>query len=122
LGAALVITILQIGYDTTLLQTRALLLRRQGYRVISAMGNGTAFSAAATERVDLVLIGHSAPVGIRENAVIHFKDHFPSLPVIALRPDSFHCGLQNADYNADADEPDDWLNTVAQAASRQIQP
>jgi CheY-like chemotaxis protein len=113
-----VITILQIGYDRLQLQTRALLLGRLGYRVISALGNGNAFTLATTEQVDLVLIGHSAPAGIRENAASHFKDHFPHVPVVALCSNSLQGALPHADYNGSVEDAEGWLNTVAYAASQ----
>jgi|SRR5579864_6295802 len=112
------VTILQIGYDECLLKTRALLLGRCGYRVISTLGNGIAFGVASAEKVDLVVIGHCAPTGIRENAASHFKDHFPDIPIIALRPDSLHGNLQCADYNSSVEDPQEWLKVVAKAASR----
>ncbi len=114
------ITILQIGYDKPLLQARALLLGRHGYRVLSALGNGTAFTLATTERIDVVLIGHSAPIGIRENAAVHFKDHFPEIPVVALRSNSFRDKLQYADYNVAVEDPEEWLKMVAKAASQPV--
>ena len=88
------ITILQIGYDETLLKTRALLLGGRGYRVVSTLGNGIAFQAATSEKIDIVIIGHCAPVGIRENAVSHFKEHFPGVRIIALHKDSSQDKLQ----------------------------
>jgi hypothetical protein len=95
------------------------LLARRGYRVISALGNGNAFAQATTQSVDLVLIGQSAPIGIRENVANQFKEHFPNIPVVALRS-SFQSGLQNADYNSTAEDSEEWLNLVAKAASQPI--
>lgn len=112
------ITILQIGYDEGLLKTRALLLGGCGYRVISTLGNGIAFQVASTEKVDIVVIGHCAPTGIRENAASHFKDHFPGIPIIALCRDSLRGNVLYADYNSSVEDPQEWLSTVAKAASR----
>ena len=100
------ITILQIGYDKGQTTTRASLLGQHGYRVISALSNGNAFALASTERVDLVLIGHCAPIGIRENAASHFKDHFPEIPIIALRSASLRRDVQHADYCGTEDDPE----------------
>lgn len=112
------ITILQIGYDERLLKTRALLLGGHGYRLISTLGNGIAFQVASTERVDIVLIDHSAPVGIRENAAIHFKEHFPRVWIIALCKNSVQEKVEAADDNISVEDPEQWLKAVAQAASR----
>lgn len=111
------ITILQIGYDKRELVIRASLLERLGYRVISAISNGNAFALASIERVDLVLIGHCAPTCIRENAASHFKEHFPSIPVIALRS-SLRSDVQDADYTSAFENPDEWLTVVAKVTSR----
>jgi hypothetical protein len=115
-----VITILQIGYDELLLKTRALLLGGRGYRLISTLGNGIAFQVATTERIDLVLIGHCAPIGIRENAAAHFKGHYPQIPVVALRASTLHDKLQYADYNVTVEDPEEWLKIVAKAVSRPV--
>ena len=114
------ITILQVGYDKLLLQTRALLLGRRGYRVISALGNGSGFALANAERIDLVLIGYSAPTGIRENAANHFKDHFPQIPVVALCSNSSQAGLAYADYSSSVDDAEEWLNIIAKAALQPV--
>lgn len=112
------ITVLQIGYDNVLLRTRALLLGGRGYRVISALGNGIAFRAATIEKVDIVVIGHCAPIMIRENAAMHFKEHFPQVPLIALRPHSLGNNIQLADYNSSVEDPQEWLNVIAKAVSQ----
>lgn len=111
------ITILQIGYDKRYLSMRASLLERLGYRVISAISNGNAFALASIQRVDLILIGHSAPTGIRENAASHFKEHFPNIPVIALRS-SLRSDVQDADYSSAFENQDEWLAVVAKVTSR----
>lgn len=111
------ITILQIGYDKLQIATRASLLVRQGYRVLSALGNGNAFTLASADRVDLVLIGNSAPIGIRENAACLFKDHFPQIPIVALRSGPLSHDVQYADYNGTVEDPEEWLAVIARATS-----
>ena len=86
--------------------------------MLSALGNGSAFALATAEKIDLVVIGHCAPVGIRENAANYFKDHFPDIPAVALRSDSLSDKVKFADYNSTAEDPEEWLNVVAQAASQ----
>lgn len=112
------ITILQIVYDKGHLAARASLLERLGYRVISAVSNGNAFTLASAQPVDLVLIGHSAPIGIRENAASHFKDHFPNIPVIALRSGTLRSDVHDADYSGAIENPEEWLAVIAKVTSR----
>ena len=111
------ITILQIGYDKGHLAPRASVLERLGYRVLSAVSNGNAFALASTQRIDLVLIGHCAPIGIRENAASHFKDHFPNIPVIALCSSPLRHDVQYADYSGAVEIQDEWLAAIGKATA-----
>src|SRR5436305_2003053 len=53
--------ILSISYDKALLHTRELMLSREGFEVVSAVGFSAAVEACKQGLFDLVIMGHSIP-------------------------------------------------------------
>ena len=53
--------ILSISYNVALLQTREIMLSREGFEVQSAVGFRAAVDACESGKFDLVIMGHSIP-------------------------------------------------------------
>src|SRR3954449_1033882 len=107
--------ILQVAYDTALMETRALMLKSKGYRVTSVCGNREAMSLGA-ERLaefDAAVIGFSSTRPNRQQMVRWFKDNRSSLRVVVLQFDSFE-KFPAADFVSPSEDPAAWLSTVTQ--------
>jgi len=63
------------------------MLESRGHHVTSVLGNDEAFGldAAVIAAADLIVIGFSAPHPIRAAMICWFKQHYPNIPVVALR-------------------------------------
>src|SRR5260221_10828683 len=105
--------ILQVAYYKTLLEFRTRMLESGGYRITSALGNDEAFGLDATVivTVDLIVIGFSASHPIRTMAVRWFKEHYPTIPVVALQR---HSSEKFPDAGTTLPEdPKIWLEAIA---------
>ena len=102
--------ILSISYDQALLQTRALLLSREGFQVESALGFVSATHACETGKFDLVIVGHSIPAEDKEAIVKQLKG-ICATPILALRR-SNEAPLKAAEYNLDSVDPRLFLGYV----------
>src|SRR5258708_1845264 len=93
--------ILHIAYSPILLFTRNLMLMRQGYSVVSVLGNDQAFglAAKADRKFDVILIGHCTELSVRREAARFFKNNFPSIRVVALLSDDSVGEVEEADSN-----------------------
>src|SRR5262249_29641389 len=107
--------ILHVAYYESLLKTRAILLKNQGYVVTSVLGN---LSAIATDisNVDLVLIGFSSTYEQRAILFEWLKQRRPDLPIVVLQSQSGE-QFPAAKHVAPAD-PEIWLKEVALALER----
>ena len=76
--------ILSVSYDESLLKTRELLLRREGYDVTSALGFTQAVSECQNGNFDLFILGHSIPDGDKRE-LIRLSRLQCAAPVLALR-------------------------------------
>lgn len=76
--------ILSVSYNEPLLQTRELLLRREGYSVTSALGFTAAVEQCKSGGFDLFILGHSIPDRDKQELIKTFRTKCPS-PVLALR-------------------------------------
>ena len=76
--------ILSVSYDSLLLQTRELLLCREGYSVTSALGFTAAIEHCKSDHFDLFVLGHSIPERDKKELIKVFRTNCPS-PVLALR-------------------------------------
>jgi len=102
--------ILSISYNQPLLQTRELILSREGFQVKSALGFSAAVHACENEKFDLVIMGHSIP-SADQAFIIEKLKALSNAPVLALRRP--HDGpLESAKYNLDPDDPARFLSYV----------
>ena len=109
--------VFQIGYDEKNLNARAELFRRVGHHVISVPDNEAAkLALTSIEKVDVFVVGQSAPEQTRKEMVDWLKTNFPNVKVVALIP-SANRHLPRADYNIVLDDWDEWLSLLAAAVS-----
>lgn len=106
--------ILQIAYEASLLKTRERLLSSNGFEVKSALGSDELkqmprenFLAAAA-----LLVGHAASMEDRQQIVAWTKQHYPDLPVVALRKSATSEPIPGADITADREDPSQWLEAI----------
>ncbi|HET8924934.1 MAG TPA: hypothetical protein VFN26_18285 [Candidatus Acidoferrum sp.] len=107
----------QIGYDEKGLNARAEMFRRFGHEVISVEDNEAAKRAlsSSTHKVDLFIVGHTAPDQTRKEMVEWLKANFPKVKIVALNPSARQ--LSGADYNVVLNDWDEWLLLLAAAGS-----
>ena len=110
------VSVLHVAYYPTLLQTRQAMLEQDGYVVTSALGNDQAI-ALADGRFDLVVVGFSAGYAERGRIVRWFKQHLPTIPVVALLA---HSGehFPDADCVTLSEDPRVWLSAVREAHAK----
>ena len=107
--------VFQIGYDEKDLNARAELFRRCGHHVISVPDNDAAKHALTTiDKVDVFVVGHTAPEQTRKEMVDWLKSNFPNVKIVALIP-SANRQLLRADYNIVLNDWDEWLSLLAAA-------
>jgi hypothetical protein len=107
----------QIGYDERELNARAELFRRVGHEVISVADNEAAKNAlTAIHKVDVFVVGHSAPDQTRKEMVDWLKANFPKVKIVALIPSASR-QLPRADYNIVLNERGEWMSLLAATAS-----
>ena len=105
--------IVHIAYDQTLMFTRATLLQRHGFEVISVMGNEVALDTLHPgAHYDLFLIGHAAPQEQRIEMAQWLKARYPGTTILAINPPD-HPQLQGADFNVELNGPETWLAMVS---------
>jgi CheY-like chemotaxis protein len=102
--------ILSISYDQALLQTRALMLSREGFEVESAVGFTAAIQACQKGMFDLVILGHSIPTEDKSAIVKQLKD-VCATPILALQR-SNEPPITAAEYNLDSGDPRRFLSYV----------
>jgi hypothetical protein len=109
--------IFQIGYNEKELNTRAELFRRCGHEVMSVADNEAAKHALSSLRkVDVFVVGYTAPEQTRKEMVDWLKTNFPRAKVVALIPSVSH-QLQRADYNVVLNDWDEWISLLGVATS-----
>lgn len=111
--------ILSISYDQALLQTRDMLLTREGYAVESAVGFTAAIRACERGGFDLVIMGHSIPAEDKA-AIIKQLRGVCSTPILALRR-PIDLPLKEAEYNLDSGDPHRFLDYVKEITNRKAQ-
>lgn len=118
--SSVVASILQVAYYRGPLVTRARMLESLGHHVTSVMGNDEAFAldAAVIAAADSIVIGFSAPHPVRAAMIHWFKQHYPDVPIVALR---FHGAesFPEADGGTVSDAPEVWLAAVASTLKNQ---
>jgi hypothetical protein len=111
--------ILHVSYSPILLFTRNLMLLKQGYSVVSVLGNDQAINAAAKpgEGFNVILIGHCAELSVRRECARALKEMLPHARLVALRSVVFLGEVDEADLNTDSESPDEWLGEVRRFAA-----
>ena len=102
--------VLSISYDVSLLHTRELLLRGEGYKVESACGYSAAIHACQHGGFDLVVLGHSIPKGDKEQ-MINVIRTMSSTPILALSLPHEE-PLKSADFTLNTLDPRIFLDAV----------
>ena len=105
-------SILHIGYVAALVETRALMLRKDGYLVVSALGNEQGISMAPSRPFDVVVVGFSDHHQTRNQMVLWLKEHLPGVPVVALAAHEYEA-FPDADCVTLSENPRVWLDKVA---------
>ncbi len=106
--------ILQIAYYDSLLRTRATMLQRAGYAVVSVLGNDQAKAGVdqLLPAVDLVMVGFSATYAERIAIVRWLKEQYPQVPVVVLQANSSE-RFPDANYVTLSEDPEVWLGAIA---------
>jgi DNA-binding response OmpR family regulator len=104
--------ILSISYDQALLQTRELMLSREGFEVHSAVGFSAARHACENGKFDLVIMGHSIPAEDK-TAIIEQLRAVCNTPILALRRPN-ESPLKAAEYDFDSWDPQQFLSYIRQ--------
>ena len=102
--------ILSVSYDGLLLETRAALLRHEGYDVVSAHGFEESLKCCMQGGFDLFVLGHSIPQEDKLRLVETFRRNCPA-PVISLLR-AWDAPLDDADVHIQPD-PRELLHAVA---------
>lgn len=107
--------VFQIAYDSGLATARTMVLRLQGYEVVSVLGNEAAkVVLSMPEEVDFFIVGHAADDQARKEMVSWLKAHYPGVRILALNPPKIS-ELSGADYNVKLNGPETWLPIIATA-------
>jgi DNA-binding response OmpR family regulator len=111
------VNILQIAYYPALLEARELILEKEGYDVVSVLGNDQGIALARTKTFDLIVLGFSAPHPVRSAMLRWLKQHLSQTPVVALLAHEAE-RLPEADYETLSEDPRIWLATVESCINR----
>lgn len=104
--------IFQISYDERTGMQRAELLKSCGHVVISAIGNAAAkLALIPIQPYELFIVGHDAPVEIRQEMVYWLKAEYPKAILVALNPPNQQ--VLQADYNVEQNYPQAWLPIIS---------
>lgn len=107
--------VFQIAYDSGLAIARTMVLRLQGYEVVSVLGNEAAkVVLSMPEQYDFFIVGHAADDQVRKEMVLWLKAHYPGVRILALNPPRVS-ELAGADYNVKLNGPETWLPIIATA-------
>ncbi len=107
--------VFQIAYDSGLATTRTMVLRLQGYEVVSVLGNEAAkVVLSMPEEIDFFIVGHAADDQARKEMVSWLKANYSGVRILALNPPRVS-ELEGADYNVQLNGPETWLPIIASA-------
>jgi hypothetical protein len=108
--------VFQICYDDSEGSTaRETLFRSFGHEVISVADNDAAKGALASiPKVDVFILGHTAPEQTRREMVDWLKVNFPKAKIVALIPSALP-QLLCADYNVPQSNWDAWVSLFARS-------
>lgn len=103
--------VLSISYDVVLLNTRAMILEREGYTVTSAQTLRDAIALLQQDRFDAAIIGHSIPIEEQRQMSEAIRQQCPDAPVIALTRREGE-RLTFADRAIEAQRPEEMLDEL----------
>jgi DNA-binding response OmpR family regulator len=103
--------ILSISYQEPLLQTRHMLLEKQGYLVTSVLGFTDAISYCRAGGFDLFILGHSIPLHDKDELIQTFRANCDA-PILSLRR-AGEPKVDTAEHHIFPDDPRELLNKVA---------
>jgi DNA-binding NtrC family response regulator len=103
--------ILSASYDEALRRTRQLLLKAQGYEVISTDRLESTLEQCKLGGFDLFVLGHSIPEEDKQKMVEAFRQHC-SAPIISLLRHPAEGIVDTADYHIEPD-PEPLLKVIA---------
>ncbi|HYL83029.1 MAG TPA: hypothetical protein VE263_02245 [Candidatus Angelobacter sp.] len=106
--------VFQIGYDDERgSAAREVLFRSFGHEVLSVVDNDAAKGALASiSKVDVFILGHTAPEPTRKEMIDWLKANFPKAQIVALIP-SASPELLRADYNVPQSDWAAWVSLFA---------
>jgi CheY-like chemotaxis protein len=108
--------ILQISYDPVMVGVQRRLLETSGYEVLTVLArDGTHNFDLSSLGINAVLVDHAASFEERWAIVRRLKLANPDTPVVALQRDALDEPLTLADHYVSAENPADWLDTIATA-------
>ncbi len=110
--------ILSVSSDQPLLRTRHMLLEREGYEVVSAIGLAASLQLCKEGDFDVFVLGHSLPYSDKKKLVDEFRKHCPA-PIISLRRNAGEQLVDGADYHIEPD-PEPLLQLVADLVHRKF--
>lgn len=106
--------VLSISYDEALLKTRHYIFEKAGFEIVSALGYTEATSLYASEKFDVVVLGHTLPAKDKA-ALVSVLREACKCPVVSI----LRTGIPkdpDADYSVSADDgPEAIVATVRQA-------
>lgn len=97
-------SILQIAYDSALLQVRQMMLEQNGYKVVSELGNQDGIGRARFGEFDAIVIGFCATLRIRQEAVRLLRQICPDVPMVVLQAHSYE-RFPDADFATLTEDP-----------------
>ena len=112
--------ILSVSYDESLLRTREMLLQREGYLVISALGFSDAVEQCKNAEFDLFVLGHSIPGNDKRELIRTFRARCDA-PVLALHRHGENVP-EEADAHAYPDDVEGFLKAISKLLTRQRPP
>ena len=107
------VNILQIAYYPGLLEARRMMLEREGYEVVCALGNDQGIALASMKTFDLIVLGFSATHSVRNAMLRWLKQHLSQTPVVALLAHEAET-FPEADHATLSEDPRVWLARVAE--------
>lgn len=104
--------ILSVSYDDLLLRMRQMILKNEGYAVVSAYGLENSLAQCKKGGFDLFILGHSIPNQDKRQMVEAFRSECPA-PIISLTRGASEQRVDGANYHIDPD-PEPLLKLLAE--------
>jgi DNA-binding response OmpR family regulator len=109
-------SILSVSNDAMLLTTRSMLLKGEGYCVVSALGFEQAVAQCKAGKFDLLLLGHTISYVDKRELIKIFHEHCKA-PVLVLSRPGYPTPAE-AEYHSLSDSPEFLMDKVRQILSQ----